>query len=272
MVDGVAKQGAPDKRVVRILKILSKRTSSGIEIRSGEVGMQLIVRGKNHSVSNRIFDDLVKKRYAFIDGNHLKISLEGMRVLRAATGMELVEQVPNRSLASHPGDAGMPPTLENLDESPLKKLVSLKTKNGTPYLSDHEFQAGERLRRDFEIAQLQPKISANYSATAGSSGKGGHFQVSEISDFALDARNRIDAAVSTLGPELSGVALDVCCFLKGLELVERERSWPPRSAKLMLKTCLSVLARHYGISGFENRNSGKISAWNREGYRPPIRP
>ena len=92
----------------------------------------------------------------------------------------------------------------------------------------------------------------------------------EISDFAMDARSRLNRAVDVLGPDLSGVTLDICCFLKGFEAVEKERSWPPRSAKLMLKTALSLLSRHYGLTAFATSKPGRISAWGSNDYRPEI--
>ena len=90
--------------------------------------------------------------------------------------------------------------------------------------------------------------------------------------MALAARLRFDRAMRAVGPELAGVLVDVCCFLKGLETVEREHQWPARSAKLVLRLALESLARHYGLSeaatGLERARG--IRQWGADGYRPRI--
>jgi hypothetical protein len=69
-----------------------------------------------------------------------------------------------------------------------------------------------------------------------------------FTDAAVAARQQLRHALDALTPEFAGLLLDVCCFLKGLEDIERERRWPPRSAKVVLQLALDQLARHYGLA------------------------
>ncbi|WP_394690045.1 DUF6456 domain-containing protein [Hoeflea sp.] len=130
-------------------------------------------------------------------------------------------------------------------ESPLAALARLKGQDGAPFLGQDLVEAGERLRADFTRGQMTPSLGQRWEPVRAGrmSCKAGGGQ--DIADAAISARSRVEAAIVAIGPELSGVALDVCCFLKGLSQVERERQWPARSAKLMLRTALQMLARHY---------------------------
>ena len=130
-------------------------------------------------------------------------------------------------------------------ESPLGACARLKEKSGKAFLPPEAIAAGERLHADFTRAHLQPRLTMAYEPLLSSKTKGGAGGAAEISDSAMSARFRVGKAMEAIGPELCSVALDVCCFQKGLELVERERQWPARSAKLMLRTALMALSRHY---------------------------
>ncbi|WP_457301436.1 DUF6456 domain-containing protein [Phyllobacterium sp. P5_D12] len=152
-------------------------------------------------------------------------------------------------------------------ESPLAMLRNRKDTKGLPLIDDEAFKAGERLRSDFTLGNLVPSIGVNWDVTGSGSRANG---VLEITDAALAARQRVERPLEAVGPELSGALIDVCCFLKGLETVERERQWPVRSAKLILKTALAVLDRHYHPPALARRKM-RIIHWGTEDYRPEVR-
>lgn len=161
--------------------------------------------------------------------------------------------------------------LANLAESPLAQLVRRKTRDGKPFLNVREYQAGERLRADYTRGQIMPRLGANWVASVSSGRRASGGGIADLTDAALGARQRVDNAIAAVGPELSGVLIDVCCFLKGLELVETERGWPVRSAKIVLKTALGVLARHYSPpqSAALCRERHALH-WGTDDYRPKM--
>ena len=182
---------------------------------------------------------------------------------RSLAERELTSEGPS----PRPARRGRRSVTVNLAESPLSRLHARKDARGQSFIDEAQFRAGERLRRDFECAGLQPRISANWIASVATGSRSGPAQA-DISDFAIDARRRLEAATQAIGPELAGIATDVCCFLKGLETVERERGWPPRSAKLMLRTALQMLVRHYGLVAVGGGRP--MRQWGGEGYRPSL--
>lgn len=156
----------------------------------------------------------------------------------------------------------------NLAESPLSLLSRLKDRAGSSFLPPEAVEAGERLLRDFTRGQLQPRVTASWEPRLSGRGKGDRGGQADIADTAIAARDRFSRAVDAMGPELAGVAIDVCCFAKGLETVERERQWPARSAKLMLRTALLALSRHYAPP---QARSGRTSHhWGASDYRPSM--
>lgn len=159
------------------------------------------------------------------------------------------------------GDGGRARVLVNETESPLAWLARRKGKHGQALIEPHQFLAGERLRADFTLAQMMPRTTSNWESPVASGRRAGGAEVT-ASDTMVAARQRLQRALEASGPEFSGLLLDVCCFLKRLEESERERRWPPRSAKIVLQLGLERLARHYGLSR-QTRGPGraKLSAW-----------
>jgi hypothetical protein len=137
-------------------------------------------------------------------------------------------------------------------------------------LSDAQFMAGEKLRADFTRAQLSPRITSSWDqSTAGR--QRGLPSSYEFSEGTLAAKQRVDEALKAVGPELNGVLLDICCFLKGLKLVEHERRWPARTAKIILSLGLDRLAQHYGLAqAAQGKARVAIRQWGAEDYRPVI--
>lgn len=144
----------------------------------------------------------------------------------------------------------------NEAESPLAWLARRKGRDGQAMITTAQFQAGDRLRTDYTLAQLTPRMSVDWaSPSAGTSGSGAGGPAA-LADTAIAAKQRLRRALDAAGPEFAGLLLDVCCFLKGLEDVERERRWPARSGKIVLQLGLDRLARHYGLGG-EARGRGR---------------
>lgn len=155
----------------------------------------------------------------------------------------------------------------DLSESPLRWLAARRDAGGRLFLAAHEVAAGERLRADFTRAGLSPRMGVAWDAPIKGSGAGDRY---EFADAVIAGRQRFGRAVVAVGPEFSGLLVDVCCFLKGLEEAEKARHWPARTGKVVLKLALAALARHYGLEG-EARGADRapIRGWTAEAGSAP---
>jgi hypothetical protein len=144
--------------------------------------------------------------------------------------------------------------LVNAGESPLSRL------NHRGMVNAVQFAAGEKLRRDFTLAQLTPRMGVNWDApvVSGSRGSG----ADSISDIAIAARQRLNRALAAAGPDLADIAFDVCCHLAPLEACEDARGWAKRSGRVVLKLALDRLAAHYGLGVVNQKRT--LRAWSQE--------
>ena len=131
----------------------------------------------------------------------------------------------------------------NLAESPLAALARRREKDGTPFLTDRMVQAGERLREDFELAQMGERTTQDWNRFLAPSGTTGAAVFAGSAPAA--ARARLASALDDLGPGLSDVVLRCCCYLEGLEAAEKRLGWSARSGKIVLRIALMRLRKHY---------------------------
>jgi hypothetical protein len=158
------------------------------------------------------------------------------------------------------GPSGVTGVTVDEAESPLAWLARRKGRDGRALIEPMQLQAGERLRADFTRAQLMPRITSNWSASIADGRRGA--SPATFTETVIGARQRVRHALDAVGPEFSGLLVDVCCFLKGLADVERGRNWPQRSAKVVLQLGLDRLARHYGLSALaRGRGKAAVRTW-----------
>jgi hypothetical protein len=179
-----------------------------------------------------------------------------------------------RSIAEREVEGVRRPVLVNDAESPLGWLRSRKDRNGRQLITDDQYVAGERLRADYWFAHLSPRVTSNWSALAPAerSRRGAPTNAAALRDDVLAAKERVMRALAAVGPEVSGVLVDICCELKGLEDAEKENGWPQRAGKVVLQIALTRLARHYGLIVEERPTPAKrgLRHWGSEDYRPTL--
>lgn len=227
-------------------------------------------REQNHPRS--VVDMAVSSGLVAMVQNTLQVTREASAFLRRATvkDREEIFQEQHRLSENIGVDvAGEPQTVRrNTVNSPLLAFYRLKDRDGRMFFPTEVLQAGERFSADFHRGHLNPRVTASWEPRLSKRTKGTAGAAAELNDTALAARLRFTRAAEAMGPELAGIAIDVCCFEKGLELVERERLWPVRSAKLMLRTALQSLLRHYNPP--KPQTSRTSHHWGAEDYRPML--
>lgn len=202
------------------------------------------------------------------------VALEG-RICRATaetrTWLRRQALAPGEFGAQHRIETRKPDgVLLNLAESPLARLAS-PAGGDDAFLERHHVEAGERVRRLVERAQLQPRVTMSYSAAHVAGGKGGGRRAAEVTDMAAEARRALRELHEVLPRDCAEVVLDVCGLLKGLQAVETERGWPRRSAKLVLRIGLEQLAQHYGFAPEAvGAPSRRARVWLDDGARPTV--
>jgi hypothetical protein len=133
----------------------------------------------------------------------------------------------------------------NLAESPVAALGRRRDKDGKVFLEPDLVEAAERLREDFELAQMGPRVAQNWDRFLTAGDRGGYRPDAGQAEGPRAARDRVAGALRDLGPGLGDMVLRCCCFLEGLEAAEKRMGWSARSGKIVLRIALQRLKRHY---------------------------
>jgi hypothetical protein len=233
--------------MVRFLKFLAGGPAHLGLRDGGETAVLTSDRGGIQNFPAALIDAAVSRGLVRRSGTHAALETAARSYLRRAASereQAFLDQHGDVAIATADVGEGPQRVRVNQTESPLAALARLKEKPGVPFLPGEAIAAGERLVADFMRGQLQPRVTSSWEPRLAGKVKGSRGGIADLTESAMAARLAVNRAVEAMGPELSGVALDICCFMKGLETVERERQWPVRSAKLMLRAALLALSRH----------------------------
>ncbi|MEG3126106.1 DUF6456 domain-containing protein [Sphingomonas sp. GB1N7] len=132
--------------------------------------------------------------------------------------------------------AGRRSVTVNLAESPLGWL------RARALIDARQFEAGERLRADYEMAAMGPRVTMRWEARVDGGAAGLDPSTAQIA-----AKRRFDAAVEAVGPGLNDVLWRVVCACEGLPATEKALGWPVRAGRVVLTLALDRLAGHYGL-------------------------
>ena len=144
-----------------------------------------------------------------------------------------------------PGEDGPRRMRYNVAESPVAVLGRRRDKDGKLFLEADLVVAAERLREDFELAQMGPRVAQNWDRFLTGGDRGGFRGDAGGAEGPKAARDRVAMALRDLGPGLGDMVLRCCCYLEGLEVAEKRMGWSARSGKIVLRIALQRLRRHY---------------------------
>jgi hypothetical protein len=151
----------------------------------------------------------------------------------------------------------------------LAWLHSRRDKDGQPMISAEQLAAGERLAGDLWRARMTPRVTSVWTGVPGDAGSRriAPGMGVDIADTVIAAKVRVERALRAVGPEFAGPLIDVCGHMLGLDDIERINSLPMRSGKMLLRTALTRLARHYGLLPPEHGEAEiarRIAGWMAE--------
>ena len=130
----------------------------------------------------------------------------------------------------------------NMTEAPLGWLFA------RGLVSQRQFDAGERLRADWERAQLAPRVTMTWDASPVARGRGGANARPDLTGTQIDAKRRFEDAIAAAGPGLADILWRIVCAGEGMRDAETALGWPARAGKLVLTFALDRVADYYRMA------------------------
>jgi hypothetical protein len=226
---------------------VARDMDTGVIVRDGQDGVPVRIAVADCRVAQAL---ALRDWIAAVDPQarvvRYRLTAAGRQELRRALGLSGMEEMAAPFAgAAEAVDDRIRHMRSQLGESPLVALSRRRDKAGKGFLTRDMVAAGERLREDFELAQSGPRKAVDWAGflaqpvpEPGTGDRG-----------AAAARDRVMAALTDLGPGLGDVMLRCCCYLEGLETLEKRMGWSARSGKVVLRIALQRLIRHYAEGG-----------------------
>lgn len=130
----------------------------------------------------------------------------------------------------------------HIGESPLMWLYA------RGHLSERLYQAGERLRQDWERAGMGARVTMRWDSAPPSHGRRAAPDALASGDRQIIAKTRLHEALDHAGPGLKDILWRVACAGEGLSAAEQALGWPNRAAKLVLSFALERVADYYRVT------------------------
>ena len=161
----------------------------------------------------------------------------GKRLLRECSIEGEVVSTPVRASGRRPRRS----VTVNLAESPLGWLYA------RGHISQRQFDAGEKLRLDWERGQLGARVTMAWDAAPLARSRNGPGAAQDLGARQIDARRRFQSAVDSAGPGLADILWRIVCSGEGMRDAETALGWPARAGKVVLTIALDRVANFYRL-------------------------
>ncbi|MGY6661669.1 MAG: DUF6456 domain-containing protein [Glycocaulis sp.] len=135
--------------------------------------------------------------------------------------------------------------LANGDASPVARYAVARPGRAA-LLERVHVTAADRLRADYDASTLRSRVTSDWSGVPRSGPRGGHDPAGAPAR-ALDARERVMAALAAAGPGLDRLLINIVIRETGMERAVRDLDWPDKAGGTALHLALDRLAIHYGL-------------------------